>query len=146
MKRIFVVFGSHLPDNKITEKADKVRQEILKEGLEDLQTTTYVSDLSRCWKHADQVSDLLYGNRHHRVDGLVKSKIYPPKLLAETVHKEVNQHQITILIVNYVLQKELKELLKGLGAEKFIFNLVPSISLEKDVVYFNQKDMSLVKL
>lgn len=142
MKRKIVIFGNHLPENMILEKTKKVRQQLEKERLSGLQTTTYVSDSSRCYKHADLVNEQLYGDNLHRANGLVHSKLRPPELLAETIQNEKNQHRIVVLVVNYSVDG-LTELLKKLGADQCILDLAQTINLEEDIAYFDQKNNSL---
>ena len=88
MKRTIVIFGNSLPEDMIPEKAGYVSQQMNKEDIKDLQSIIRVSSLSNCWKRGDALVSLLNGYPKHRSRGIIGSKVFSPKLLAEKI-KEV---------------------------------------------------------
>lgn len=145
MKRKIFIFGNHLPENRILEKAQLVRQQIVKEELGSLQTTTFTSDLPRCYKNADSLRVPLYSDNRYRAKGLLGSKLYSPALLAEAIQNgDENQHRIAIAVVNYS-EEGVIELLKELGADQCVLDLVSRlrVNLEENVIHFDQEDNSL---
>jgi hypothetical protein len=145
MKRNIIIFGNHMPFDVLLVKIKEVKKQLNKEGIDEQQTTIYVSDSARCYKTADDVSPRLNGNNFHRTDGIVTSKLYTPFELSQLVQDdEHNFFQIVILVVNYSTEG-IVELFKQLGAASCTVELAIrlEIDLTKNVIYFRQEDSSL---
>ena len=149
MERIIIIFGNPLPEKLkekekekemevISLKAQNIRKYLIEKNLGHLQTTIFVSKLHNCYKRADIISELLYGNRRHRSYGHL-SEVCSPKMLADQIQDDKqNFHKIVVVVVSYS-NDELLDLLKRLGFEKESLALVSAIDLKKDVIYLDQE-------
>ena len=133
--KILIVHSSFPVGTISLEKSKEIRDFLQKDCKFYLQPTVVISSLVECWKQADTINYLLWGNNKHRWNG-VDNEISHENV-KERIEKE--GHEIIILVVHYIKLWTMS-LIGKLGCTgQENFNLVDQIDFSKNFICFDQK-------